>query len=120
MSIFEAYDTEFSSLMKEVSKSIAEYKDSNDDKERGITLPQLIEGLLLQSSDLIKQMEIEARSSDPSSRKILNEKVVHYKKTVQNVKSDYEHAKAQFEKAALTGTSKSVEQRQRLLDSHDK
>jgi vesicle transport through interaction with t-SNAREs protein 1 len=122
MSIFDAYDTEFSSLMKEITKNMAEYKDGGDNKEQGVALPQLIEGLFLQSSDLIKQMEIEARSSDAASRKILNDKVAKYKKTVASVKSDYQQSKTQFEKAALinTSSSKSMEQRQRLLDSHEK
>lgn len=120
MSIFEAYDTEFSSLLLEIRRNINEFKERSDGKENGTATTKLIEGLFLQSGDLIKQMEIEARSSDPASRKILNEKVTQYKKSIQGVKSEYQYVKDAQEKAALMNTSKSSEQRQRLLDTNDR
>jgi hypothetical protein len=119
MSIFEAYDAEFSALKQEITKNIAEYKDCSAG-EKSVPLVKLIDGLLLQSSDLIKQMEIEARSSDIASRKILNEKVSQYKKSIQTVRGDYQQIKTQAEKAALMPVSKSAEQRQRLLDTNDR
>lgn len=120
MSIFEAYDTEFSALKQEIVKSISEFRDSGEDKEKSVALRKLIDGLLSQSSDLIKQMEIEARSSEAASRKVLNERVSQYKKATQALKSDFQNTQAQFEKAALVGVSKSMEQRQRLLDTNDR
>lgn len=120
MSIFEAYDTEFSSLKQEIAKNIAEFRESGDDSDRSVALGKLVEGLLLQSSDLIKQMEIETRSSEPSSRKVLNERVLQYKKATQALKNDFQTTRSQFEKAALVGVSKSMEQRQRLLDANDR
>jgi hypothetical protein len=65
-------------------------------------------------------MEIEARSSDIASRKILNEKVSQYKKSIQTVRGDYQQIRTQAEKAALIPVSKSGEQRQRLLDTNDR
>lgn len=120
MSIFEAYDAEFSALKQEIAKNISEFRDSGEDKEKSVALRKLIDGLLSQSSDLIKQMEIEARSSEAASRKVLNDRVLQYKKATQTLKSDFQNMQAQFEKAALVGVSKSMEQRQRLLDTNDR
>lgn len=118
MSIFDAYDTEFSALRQEISKNISEYRECSED--RSTSLYKLVEALLLQSSDLIKQMEIEARSSDSSSRKILNEKVSQYKKTTAAMKNDFLQIKTQQDKNSLMNTSKGSEQRQRLLDTNDR
>ena len=118
MSIFDAYDAEFSALKQEIAKNVAEFRE-----DTGAPKPKLIEGLFLQANDLIKQMEIEARSSDSSSRKILNEKVSKYKKSVQTLKSEYNIIKTQHDKSDLINAepkSKSAEQRQRLLDSNDR
>lgn len=120
MSIFEAYDTEFSSLKQEISKNVDEYRSSSDNSEKSGSLLRLIDALFMQSNDLIKQMEVEARSSDSSSRKVMNERVSEYKKAVQQLKNDSQFITTQKEKAALLGVSKSGEQRQRLLDTNDR
>ena len=118
MSIFEAYDAEFSALRKEIVKSINDLKDGVDDVEKSPSVVKLIDGLFLQSNDLIKQMELEARSSDQNSRKVLNERLAQYKKATQSMKSDFQQLKVHSERAALVVVSKSGEQRQRLLDSN--
>jgi len=120
MSIFEAYDTEFASLKQEIAKNIDEYRNSSDSSEKSASLLRLIDALFMQSNDLIKQMEVEARSSDASSRKVLNERVSQYKKAVSQLKSESQVITTQNEKAALMGVSKSGEQRQRLLDTNDR
>ncbi len=118
MSIFEAYDAEFSSLSQEIIKNVGELKNNTaPDKSAGQI--KLIEGLFSQSTDLIKQMEVEVRSHDPATRKMLNEKVNQYKKSNTTLKSDFERAKEQAQKSSLVG-GKSGEQRQRLLDQNDK
>lgn len=120
MSIFDAYDTEFASLKQEIVKNIEDYRNSSENNEKSGSVLRLIEGLFMQSNDLIKQMEVEARSSDASSRKLLNDKVSQYKKAVSQLKSESSHITAQNEKASLMGVSKSGEQRQRLLDTNDR
>lgn len=120
MSIFEAYDTEFSSLKQEISKNIDEYRSCSENNEKSAPLLRLIDALFMQSNDLIKQMEVEARSSDASSRKVLNERVSQYKKAVQQLKNDSQSITALIEKNALLGVTKSGEQRQRLLDTNDR
>ena len=116
-SIFEAYDSEFSAIGKEINKNINELKNDTDDRAPSII--KQIDALFSQSHDLIKQMEVEARSHDAATRKILTEKLAQYKKSTGTLKSDFERAKEQAQRSHLIG-SKSMEQRQRLLDANDK
>lgn len=119
MSIFEAYDSEFSSLTKEVTKNVNEYKYNSAGDKSNVALVKQIDALFSQINDLIKQMEVEVRGLDPSTRKVLTEKVSQYRKSSASLKSDFERAKEQSERSTLIGT-KSTEQRQRLLDANDK
>lgn len=118
MSIFDAYDSEFSSLNQEIIKNVGELKN-NSSGEKSSSLIKQIEGLFSQSADLIKQMEVEVRSHDPATRKMLTEKVTQYKKSNATLKSDFERAKEQSQRSSLVG-AKSAEQRQRLLDTNEK
>jgi hypothetical protein len=120
MSIFDAYDQEFRSLSSDINKNLSDLKNtSGSDKDQARTTVRLVDGLLSQVGDLIKQMEVEVRGHDPATRKVLNEKVVQYKKSVSSMKSDFERIKEQSQRSELIG-SKSGEQRQRLLDANDK
>jgi sugar-specific transcriptional regulator TrmB len=116
-SIFEAYDQEFSNLSAEIQRNINELKSypNNSDKASGTI--RHIEGLLSQANDLIKQMNVEVRSQDPATRKILTEKLNHYVKTMSSTKSDFERVKEQSQRSALIG-ERSAADRQRLLDSN--
>jgi hypothetical protein len=91
MSIFDAYDQEFNSLCQEISRNISELKGySTSETDKINALVRQIEALLSQPSDLIKQMEVEVRSHDPTTRKVLMEKVTQYKKSLLQHKSDFE------------------------------
>jgi hypothetical protein len=119
MSIFDAYDQEFRSLSSDINKNLSDLKNDSSNKDQARTTVRLVEGLLSQVGDLIKQMEVEVRGHDPATRKVLNEKVSQYKKSVASLKSDFERIKEQSQRSELIGT-KSSEQRQRLLDTNDK
>lgn len=126
MSIFEAYDAEFSALRQQITIDIEKLKDP--DLEDGKTiegLSKLLDGLFLQSNDLIKQMELEARTSPISSRKSSHERVMQYKKSLQTLKAEFQNVKSDCEKrllleSSIHGSSKSDEQRQRLLNANDR
>lgn len=120
MSIFEAYDTEFNSLSKDINKNISEYRNYNSNPDKASNLVRHIDALLSQSTELVKQMEVEVRSHDPATRKVLTEKVSQYKKSLNALKSDFERAKEDSQKSGLFVGSKSAEQRQKLLDTNDK
>lgn len=117
-SIFEAYDAEFGSISQEINKNISEFKRNNTPESSPALIKQL-DALFSQSTSLIKQMEVELRSHDPATRKVLSEKVGQYKKSSASLKSDYERVKEQAQRSTLVG-DKSAEQRQRLLNANDK
>ena len=119
--IFKAYDEEFNSLSREISRNISDLKAAGQDEEAASAgLTRQLEALLSQAADLIKQMEVEVRSHDSATRKVLQDKVLHYKKSLASHRSDFERAKEAAERSALGIGSKSQEQRQRLLDVNDK
>src|SRR5688572_20016568 len=93
--IFDAYDQEFSNLSRDIQKNTADLRvnASNSDKTPGLI--RQIEALLSQSADLMKQMNVEIRSHDPATRKVLSEKVSQYSKSLASLKSDFERAKEQ-------------------------
>ena len=102
MSIFDAYDQEFNSLCQEISKNISALKgfaNSETDKINGAV--RQIDALLSQASDLIKQMEVEVRSHDQSTRKVLLEKVGQYKKSLTTHKSDFERCALSMDRVSL-------------------
>lgn len=117
-SIFEAYDAEFGSISQEINKNINELKRNSASESSPAFIKQL-DALFSQSASLIKQMEVELRSHDPATRKVLSEKVGQYKKSNASLKSDYERVKEQAQRSTLVG-DKSAEQRQRLLNANDK
>ena len=119
-SIFDAYDQEFSNLSREIQKNVNELKASQSAEESDNSSSiRLIEGLLSQANDLVKQMNVELRSQDPATRKILSEKVNQYMKSLQSTKSDFERAREQSQRSTLIGEKSSAD-RQRLLNTNDK
>lgn len=78
-----------------------------------------IEALLSQANDLIKQMNVEVRSQDATSRKELTERVMQYQKTIKSHKIDFDRAREQAQRSSLIGEKSSAD-RQRLLDTNEK
>lgn len=125
--VFRAYDEEFEHVSREIAKNITSLKalgtPSTDDEASSngsVSLIRQLDALMLQANDLVKQMEVEVRSQDAATRKVLADKVGHYKRSLATHRSDYERAKEAAERVALGIGSKSQEQRQRLLDVNDK
>lgn len=119
-SIFNAYDQEFNNLSQEIQRNTSElkaYVGKNSDKSS--SLIRQVEALLSQAQDLIKQMNVEVRSHDAATKKILTEKVGHYSKSLVSLRSDFERTKEQAQRSSLIG-EKSAADRQRLLDTNDK
>ncbi len=79
-----------------------------------------MEALLSQAGELIKQMDIEVRSQDPATRKVLSDKVSQYKKSLASLKGDFETAREDADKSTLMTGTKSGDQRQRMLNANDK
>ena len=89
MSIFDAYNTEFQSILEDIKKNISDLKSylkttNNKSDAKSSNITKLIEALFSQSNELIKQMELEVRSHDIITRKKLNEKLLAYKTSIGN------------------------------------
>ncbi len=75
--IFNAYDEEFKGLTGNISTKLEEFK-TNKSNPKG---PSVVEALLSQANELIKQMDIEVRGEQNLKiRKELTEKLSNYKK----------------------------------------
>lgn len=64
-------------------------------------------------------MEIEVRTQDQSTKKVLNEKVQQYKKSLMSYRTDYERIKSDADRANLID-SRSASDRERFLTANDK
>eukprot|EP01041_Mallomonas_annulata_P002496 gene2496-4852_t len=120
MSIFEAYDQEFNALSHEISNNISDLRTYTTNPEKSTYLIGQIERLLSQAGELMKQMEVEVRSQDQATRKVLSDKVTQYKKSLASLKADFEKSRDEAQKSSLMVGSKSGEQRQRLMNANDK
>lgn len=65
-------------------------------------------------------MEVEVRSHDSATRKVLSEKVNQYKRVLSSLKSDFGKAKEECERNNLFAGTKSGADRQRLLNTNEK
>mmetsp|Transcript_11605 Transcript_11605/g.11627 ORF Transcript_11605/g.11627 Transcript_11605/m.11627 type:complete len:213 (+) Transcript_11605:89-727(+) len=119
MSIFEAYDQEFNALSQDIGKNISELRTYTTNPDKSVTLIRQVDALLSQAAELMKQMEVEVRSQDPATRKVLSDKVAQYKRSLGSLKSDFEIVRSEAQKSNLVG-SKSAADRQRMLNTNDK
>jgi vesicle transport through interaction with t-SNAREs 1 len=79
-----------------------------------------IDALLIQAGDLVKQMEVEIRSHDAATRKVLSDKIAQYKKSLSSLRSDFERARTEAQRQNLVTDSRSGTDRERLLSANDK
>ncbi|CAM9499337.1 unnamed protein product [Ectocarpus sp. 6 AP-2014] len=128
-SIFEAHDEEFLALTQDISNNISHLNTYETDAGKKRTQLTHIDALVGQAGDLLKQMEIEVRSTqDAASKKELQGKIASYKKTLQSLRGDYQRAVEKQEREGLLGGREaafaqggaSQEQRDRLLQTTDR
>jgi vesicle transport through interaction with t-SNAREs 1 len=79
-----------------------------------------VDALLMQAGDLVKQMEVEIRSHDAATRKVLSEKISQYKKSLASLRSDFERARTESQRSNLNLDGKSAADRDRFLATNDK
>lgn len=120
MSIFDAYDSEFTSLSQDISRNISDFKANTSNSDKCASINRHVDALLLQAGDLLKQMEVEVRSHDSATRKVLTEKVNQYKRVLSSLRTDFGKAKEESERGNLFAGTKSGEDRQRLLNTNEK
>jgi hypothetical protein len=124
--IFDAYNEEYSSLAKDINKNVAAMKTMSSDDVSLDKTKGMISALIGQAEDLIKQMEMESRSHDSATKKMLMEKVNTYKKSLKSQQAEFKAHVDRTDKASLLGgggidvDSKSASDRHRLLGVNDK
>eukprot|EP00904_Undaria_pinnatifida_P004519 jgi/Undpi1/14068/HiC_scaffold_9.g03719.m1 len=128
-SIFDAYDEEFLALTQDIGNNISHLATYETDSVKKRTQLTHVDALIGQAGDLLKQMEIEVRSTqDASTKKELAGKISSYKKTLQSLRGDYRKAVEKQEREGLLGGKEgmfaqggaSQEQRDRLLQATDR
>lgn len=65
-------------------------------------------------------MEVEVRSHDSATRKVLTEKVKQYKRVLGSLQADFSKVKEESERNDLFSGTKSGADRQRLLNTNEK
>jgi vesicle transport through interaction with t-SNAREs protein 1 len=128
---FERYDAEFLSLMEQVKSRLRNV--STTSTSGGSTTDadmKYTQGLLSQCDDLLKQMQVEARSGDNgSTRQEWLQKVRVCKAQLANLRDDFQTVKSQVDREALLlssniegdatgGYTNSNKQRERLLQTN--
>lgn len=104
---FASYDSEFLSLSNQIQKSlnsIQSQKDTNTAQSHNAL--NFCKSLLSQCDDLLKQMTVEARSTDsPTEKSDLLKQVRVYKARLANLKDDYKSSKTMVERESLLSDS---------------
>lgn len=114
MSIFDAYCDDLTFLTTDLKNNIEALKGGSDfDATR-----RTIQACFDQSTDLMKQAEIEARGHSSAERRVLTEKLKIYKDTFFELKGDFDTTVFQQQKSQLTG--KSGEDRGKMLEANEK
>jgi K+/H+ antiporter YhaU regulatory subunit KhtT len=112
MEVFNEYEKEVKSLINELENSIKDNKIVTDNSEK-------IDDLFSQVNDIIKQMSMETRSFESSTRKLLQVRVDEYQTNVIKHRTNYQRTKEGTNKSALLG-DKSIEQRNQLLNTNER
>ena len=119
MSLFDQYEEEFLSASRGVSSKIGQFNYNNGDSEAQTALREAREGLD-NARSLLKQMEVTARSLEPSLRNQVRPKLAQYKKTLSGLESDL----SRTDRDALFGgnnmASTSMDHRGRMMGTTDK
>jgi hypothetical protein len=116
--VFDAYIDEFSSINSDLKSLIGSFSASNN----SLNLPE-IDNKIAEGYELIKMIETEIRCQrNQSAKKDLSEKSSQLKGELKQRESEYLTIKREKERAAVLGgnSSRTTNQRQKVLDSNDK
>ncbi len=90
-SIFDAYDEEFTAVTGEISRQISHVRAYEEDDRTRQNILRSLDGQLGQALDLMKQMEVEVRSTEnPHEKCTLHDRVLLYKKTMLSLRGDFQ------------------------------
>jgi alpha-D-ribose 1-methylphosphonate 5-triphosphate diphosphatase PhnM len=112
--VFDAYVTEYNELLTATRTLLDDYRTTKKASAEGS-----ITSKISQLDDCVKQMGIEAKSHDSSQRKLLQDRIAEYSKTLTELKGEFRRAQEQAGRSELIG-EKSAADRARVMDMHDK
>lgn len=129
---FERYDAEFLTLMEQVKSRLRNASSVTSNSPTAVSGEadmKYTQGLLSQCDDLLKQMQVEARTADSSTKQVWLQKVRGCKAQLANLRDDFQTVQSRVEREALLLTSNedvlsssasdynSNKQRERLLQT---
>jgi|NOAtaT_6_FD_contig_81_1037009_length_853_multi_3_in_0_out_0_2 vesicle transport through interaction with t-SNAREs protein 1 len=104
---FERYDAEFLSLMDQVKSRLRNASSlPSNSPTTGVASSteadmKYTQGLLSQCDDLLKQMQVEARTADSSTKQVWLQKVRGCKAQLANLRDDFQTVQSKVEREAL-------------------
>jgi vesicle transport through interaction with t-SNAREs protein 1 len=103
---FERYDAEFLSLMDQVKSRLRNASSlTSNSPTTGVGSTEAdmkyTQGLLSQCDDLLKQMQVEARTADSSTKQVWLQKVRGCKAQLANLRDDFQTVQSRVEREAL-------------------
>lgn len=116
--IFDSFDAECGRLCEDIAKVVAEMNLAIDEHVSGNRIKDG-ERLLSDADDLLKQMNLEVRTGDPSSRVVRTEKVDFRRKQISSLRLEFSRLKEKSERSSLIG-NQSAGDRQRYMDVDQK
>ena len=114
MEIFDAYCDDLAFLARDVRSNLDALKTGNSFD----VTKKTIQACFDQSTDLMKQAEIEARGHSSQVRRELNERLKIHKDSFFDMKGEFDTVVFQNQKSQLVG--RSGEDRGRMLETNEK
>uniref|UniRef100_A0A7S3M5W9 Vesicle transport v-SNARE N-terminal domain-containing protein n=1 Tax=Spumella elongata TaxID=89044 RepID=A0A7S3M5W9_9STRA len=112
--IFDAYCDDLKFLATDLKNNLEVLRSGENFESARKT----IQAVLDQSTDLVKQVEVEVRGHSSQERRILTEKLKIYKDEFFQLKQEFDSVVFQSQKSQLVG--KSGEDRGRMLETNEK
>ncbi len=120
MSVFEAYQEEFQGKATGVRALITELQETpNSETDAKNAKRDAINKVLLEMTDILKQMDVDVRGYDKETKRQYNEILGKDREEMATLNNQFNAALYSLEKSALIG-GKSGEDRRRVIDANQK
>lgn len=119
----EIYEQELLGAFAAIEEKLSELRTISDPKNSSELIAAnngVISENLKKCDEVVKMMELEARASDTATKHAYLPKCKSYKEDIARHRAQQKDVNFQIERATLTGTGKSGEDRSRMLDTRQK
>ena len=122
-SVLEAYDQSLQILISAIETKLVELKALPSSREKKThvveNLIKEISALFNEADSATKQMNMEIKSNDAATRKLLSPKLDVIIKRVDELRREYARSKEQSQRSCLIG-DRSISDRAQVLNSNEK